>query len=105
LSYLSRFPVDIVKIDQSFTRSICEETVEVKQRSRMLIEGIAAISHKMNCIVVAEGIETEEQKALLLSIGADCGQGYLFARPQPVPAVIDDLNRDRLVDSVSVRQA
>lgn len=105
LSYLSRFPVDIVKIDQSFTRSICEETLDVKQRSRMLIEGIAAISHKMNCTVVAEGIETQEQKALLLSIGADCGQGYLFARPRPVSELIDDMNRRYPADRISALQA
>ncbi|PTV76237.1 EAL domain-containing protein [Agrobacterium pusense] len=88
LSYLSRFPVDIVKIDQSFTRSICDDTVEIRQRNRMLVEGIAAISHKMNCAVIAEGVETEEQKLLLADMGADYGQGYFFARPQPVERLI-----------------
>lgn len=88
LSYLSRFPVDIVKIDQSFTRSICDDTVEIRQRNRMLVEGIAAISHKMNCVVIAEGVETEEQKLLLADMGADHGQGYFFARPQPVERLI-----------------
>ncbi len=84
LSYLNRFPVDIVKIDQSFTRSISDDVSDVSTRSRMLVEGISAISHKMNCIVIAEGIETEQQKAMLRDIGVDCGQGYLFARPQPI---------------------
>ncbi|WFN85437.1 EAL domain-containing protein [Agrobacterium pusense] len=88
LSYLSRFPVDIVKIDQSFTRSICDDTVEIRQRNRMLVEGIAAISHKMNCVVIAEGVETEEQKLLLADMGADYGQGYFFARPQRVERLI-----------------
>ncbi|MGP4667450.1 EAL domain-containing protein [Agrobacterium pusense] len=88
LSYLSRFPVDIVKIDQSFTRSICDDTVEIRQRNRMLVEGIAAISHKMNCVVIAEGVETEEQKLLLADMGADYGQGYFFARPQPVERLL-----------------
>jgi diguanylate cyclase (GGDEF)-like protein/PAS domain S-box-containing protein len=88
LSYLSRFPVDIVKIDQSFTRSICDDTVEIRQRNRMLVEGIAAISHKMNCVVIAEGVETEEQKLLLADMGADYGQGYFFARPQPIERLI-----------------
>lgn len=88
LSYLSRFPVDIVKIDQSFTRSICDDAPEIRQRNRMLVEGIAAISHKMNCTVIAEGVETDEQKQLLATIGADYGQGYLFARPQPIDQLI-----------------
>ncbi|MFK3777006.1 EAL domain-containing protein [Agrobacterium sp. NPDC089420] len=88
LSYLSRFPVDIVKIDQSFTRSICDDAMDIRQRNRMLVEGIAAISHKMNCAVIAEGVETQEQKELLTEIGADFGQGYFFARPQPVEGLI-----------------
>ncbi|OCJ64959.1 diguanylate cyclase [Agrobacterium tumefaciens] len=105
LSYLSRFPVDIVKIDQSFTRSICDDTLEIRQRSRMLVEGIAAISHKMNCSVIAEGVETEEQKELLTVIGADYGQGYYFARPQPIERLIAALNADNGADRAAARQA
>lgn len=81
LSYLSRFMVNIVKIDQSFIRSMTGDVQETRDRSRMLIEGITAISHKMKCTVVAEGIETEEQRYLLQAIGVDYGQGYLFDRP------------------------
>lgn len=84
LSYLNRFPVDIVKIDQSFTRSISDDAPDISKKSRMLVEGISAISHKMNCMVIAEGIETEEQMTMLQEIGVDCGQGYLFSRPTAV---------------------
>ncbi len=80
LSYMSRFPVDIVKIDQSFIRSLGGSR-EVAEKSRMLVEGISAISHKMKCTVIAEGVETEEQRAFLNEIGVDCAQGYLYARP------------------------
>jgi diguanylate cyclase (GGDEF)-like protein/PAS domain S-box-containing protein len=93
LSYLNRFPVDIVKIDQSFTRSINDPAADVSQKSRMLVEGISAISHKMNCAVIAEGIETETQRELLLDIGVDCGQGYLFARPQAIAPLIAALEK------------
>jgi EAL domain-containing protein (putative c-di-GMP-specific phosphodiesterase class I) len=105
LSYLSRFPVDIVKIDQSFTRSICDDTMEIRQRNRMLVEGIAAISHKMNCVVIAEGVETEEQKELLTDIGADFGQGYFFARPQPVERLITSLDIASGKSRIAARQA
>ncbi|WP_320198495.1 EAL domain-containing protein [Agrobacterium sp. rho-13.3] len=88
LSYLNRFPVDIVKIDQSFTHSIRDDVTEISHRSRMLVEGISAISHKMNCVVIAEGIETAEQEAMLKEMGVDCGQGYLFARPQAVSTLM-----------------
>ncbi len=93
LSYLNRFPVDIVKIDQSFTRSIRDKVPEISQRSRMLVEGISAISHKMNCVVIAEGIESVEQQEMLKDIGVDCGQGYLFARPQPIDAYIAEFEQ------------
>lgn len=105
LSYLSRFPVDIVKIDQSFTRSICDDTMDIRQRSRMLVEGIAAISHKMNCTVIAEGVETEEQKELLTDMGADFGQGYYFARPQPVQRLIATYDAASGQSHVAARQA
>ncbi len=89
LSYLNRFPVDIVKIDQSFTRSISKDAPDISKKSRMLVEGISAISHKMNCLVIAEGIETEEQKTMLQEIGVDCGQGYLFSRPRAIQSLIE----------------
>ncbi|MCO5730411.1 EAL domain-containing protein [Rhizobium sp. SSA_523] len=88
LSYLSRFPVDIVKIDQSFVRRIGSDAKDVEQKNRMLIEGISAISHKMNCIVVAEGVETEDQYRILKDIGIDCAQGYLFSKPRAIHEII-----------------
>ncbi|HCL65019.1 MAG TPA: diguanylate cyclase [Rhizobium sp.] len=88
LSYLNRFPVDIVKIDQSFIRSLSAEEPELQHKSRMLVEGITAISHKMECSVVAEGVETEEQYEILRQFSVDRGQGYLFARPQPIRQLI-----------------
>ncbi|PYB75525.1 EAL domain-containing protein [Rhizobium wuzhouense] len=90
LSYLNRFPVDIVKIDQSFIRALADENPELRHKSRMLVEGITAISHKMECTVVAEGIETEEQRRILADFGVDYGQGYFFARPQAVATLIDE---------------
>jgi diguanylate cyclase (GGDEF)-like protein/PAS domain S-box-containing protein len=92
LSYMSRFPVDIVKIDQSFIRSI-EEQTDVGRKNRMLVEGISAISHKMNCKVIAEGVETAEQQAVLTKMGVDFAQGYLFSRPLPVDALHSILTR------------
>jgi diguanylate cyclase (GGDEF)-like protein/PAS domain S-box-containing protein len=84
LSYLNRFPVDIIKIDQSFTRAISDPDADISRKSRMLVEGITAISHKMACTVIAEGVETPAQWSQLKQIGVDCGQGYLFARPQRI---------------------
>ncbi|AVA22299.1 EAL domain-containing protein [Rhizobium sp. LEGMi198b] len=82
LSYINRFPVDIIKIDQSFVRAINDTASDVSLKSRMLVESITTLSHKMNCTVIAEGIETEEECATLRAMGLDYGQGYLFHRPQ-----------------------
>ncbi|WP_117193677.1 EAL domain-containing protein [Rhizobium terrae] len=92
LSYMSRFPVDIVKIDQSFVRSLTEMAGDIGTKNRMLVEGISAISHKMNCKVVAEGVETEEQRALLQQMGIDFAQGYLFSRPREISDLLSALS-------------
>ena len=103
LSYLNRFPIDIIKIDQSFTRSIRDEVADISHRSRMLVEGINAISHRMNCIVIAEGIETAEEEAMLKDIGVDCGQGYLYARPQPISTFMAAFEQQELPRTANVR--
>lgn len=99
LSYLNRFPVDIVKVDQSFIRALSGGQGDAYDKSRMLVEGITAISHKMACTVVAEGIETRDQWQTLIDMGVDYGQGYLFSRPLPVP----DLERLIASDGVQVK--
>ena len=95
LSYMSRFPVDIVKIDQSFVRSLTDKAGDIGSKNRMLVEGISAISHKMNCKVVAEGVETEEQRMLLKQMGIDYAQGYLFSKPREISDLLTALSTRR----------
>ncbi|TXN41226.1 GGDEF domain-containing protein [Methylobacterium sp. WL30] len=76
LSYLQILPIDTVKIDRAF---IAHCTEGGKQRS--LVETMTKLSHDLGFQVVAEGIETQAIADLLLEIGCDEGQGYLFARP------------------------
>lgn len=83
LSYLNRFHVDIVKIDQSFIRSMTGSDEAASKKSLMLVEGIKTISHQMGCTVVAEGVETQEQSRLLLLLKCDEMQGFLVSRPVP----------------------
>ncbi|WJH40400.1 EAL domain-containing protein [Aliirhizobium terrae] len=92
LSYLNRFPVDIVKIDQSFVQSLIGCEPDVERKSRMLIEGITTISHKMNCAVVAEGVETRQQQLQLMQMAVDCAQGYYFAKPQSINDLLANLS-------------
>ncbi|MBC7184904.1 MAG: EAL domain-containing protein, partial [Marinobacter sp.] len=81
LSYLKRFDIDYLKIDQSFIRNLGTE-----ENDLALSEAIVIMAHKLGLQVIAEGVETETQRRLLLDIGCDCGQGYLFSRPLPADA-------------------
>lgn len=78
LAYLKKFDIDYLKIDQSFTRGL-----QPGSDSLVLCEAITVMAHKLGFKVIAEGIETEAQRDLLLSFGCDYGQGYLFAKPMP----------------------
>lgn len=79
LSYLRKFQIDYLKIDKSFVDHIVTNASNL-----VLCEAIIVMAHKLGIKVVAEGIETEEQRRLLVDMGCDYGQGYLFARPLPV---------------------
>ncbi|WP_158002566.1 PAS domain S-box protein [Methyloterricola oryzae] len=78
LAYLKKFDIDYLKIDQSFVRNL-----EPYSDDLALCEAIIVMAHKLGLKVIAEGIETREQRDLLMAAGCDFGQGYLFARPMP----------------------
>jgi len=78
LSYLKRFDIDYLKIDQSFIRNL-----ETDPNDLVLSEAIVIMAHKLGLKVIAEGVETEAQRRLLVEIGCDHGQGFLFSRPLP----------------------
>src|SRR6185503_12874932 len=76
LSYLRRFPVDKIKIDRSFVAE-----VPADRDQGAIVAAIVALAHALQIHVVAEGVETEAQRAFLKSIGCDFIQGYLVGRP------------------------
>ncbi|WP_343731022.1 EAL domain-containing protein [Duganella sp.] len=78
LSYLKKFDIDYLKIDRSFTRNLAPDSSDMA-----LSEAIIVMAHKLDLKVIAEGVETPEQRALLAAAGCDYGQGYLFAQPMP----------------------
>ena len=88
LSYLKRFPIDTLKIDKSF---ITEVTTDPD--SEVIVNTIIAMAHSLKLKVIAEGVETEEQLAMLHERGCDQAQGYLFSRPLPYQEVITDAQR------------
>ena len=90
LSYLKKFNANYLKIDQSFVRDL-----ETDRNDRALSEAIILMSHKLGIKVVAEGIETEQQRLILRDAGCDYGQGYLFSRPVPAEALGELLRRQQ----------
>ena len=78
LSYLQHFPIDFLKIDQAFVRDLTPGSTAM-----VLCRNIVAMAHDLGMSVIAEGVETAGQCALLSSVGCDHGQGFLFAQPMP----------------------
>jgi diguanylate cyclase (GGDEF)-like protein len=78
LSYLSKFPVDTLKIDRSFVIEMTESP-----QGLALVSTIISLAHALNLKVVAEGVETEEQARLLRVLNCNEMQGYLFSKPVP----------------------
>lgn len=78
LSYLKKLPIDTVKLDRSF---VSGATTDPKDAS--LVMAIITLAHNLQLKVIAEGVETEEQKTFLRLLRCDEGQGYLFGKPMP----------------------
>ena len=82
LSYLKRFPLDTLKIDQSFVRDITTDPDDAT-----ICKTIVAMAHSLNLKVIAEGVETEQQLVELKSYGCGQYQGFFFAKPLPVKEI------------------
>jgi diguanylate cyclase (GGDEF)-like protein/PAS domain S-box-containing protein len=80
LSYLWRFPADVVKIDRAFVKRLDEE-----RDATVLIAAMIQMAHSLGKTTVAEGVETEQQLARLRRLECDVVQGYLLGRPAPGP--------------------
>jgi EAL domain-containing protein (putative c-di-GMP-specific phosphodiesterase class I) len=82
LSYLSGLPVDCLKIDRAFVMQLAKGG-----RDAAIAQAVISLGHSLGLRVLAEGVETPEQRSFLVAHGCDEGQGYLFARPAPGPSV------------------
>jgi EAL domain-containing protein (putative c-di-GMP-specific phosphodiesterase class I) len=84
LSYMQKMGADIIKIDKFFVDSIA-----ISRAAKVLVEMLVNVGRELNMTTVAEGIESEEQAALLRACGVDQGQGYLVSRPLPIRVFLD----------------
>ncbi|QCU89596.1 putative bifunctional diguanylate cyclase/phosphodiesterase [Thiomicrorhabdus sediminis] len=76
LQYLTQFPFDTLKVDRAFVTDIFHD-----ERKFSVAKSIINLAHDLKLTVVAEGIETEEQRRVLVELGCDIGQGFLFSEP------------------------
>ena len=87
LSYLRQFPVNTLKIDRSFIQGLAPGSNDIA-----IAKTIIALGYALGLKVVAEGVETEEQFAILQDLGCDLAQGYLFSAPVP-PSALEEMHR------------
>jgi diguanylate cyclase (GGDEF)-like protein/PAS domain S-box-containing protein len=80
LSMLKALPLDQLKIDQSFVRDLLDD-----EQDRSIVRAILTLGESLGLRVIAEGVETTEQRDVLLSLGCQYMQGYLLGRPAPIP--------------------
>jgi diguanylate cyclase (GGDEF)-like protein/PAS domain S-box-containing protein len=91
LSYLKQFPIDILKIDQSFIHDITTDASD-----KAIVSAIIAMAQQLDIRVLAEGVETIEQQAFLQDQGCDSVQGYLYCKPIPADELFDRWQKKEL---------
>ena len=95
--HLNSLPITLLKVDRSFVGGM-----ELREENRKLVHAMINLAHNLNLEVVAEGVETEEQLALLRGFGCDQVQGYLVSKPLPVEALMDYLQQAAQAQVVSL---
>lgn len=93
--HLNNLPITLLKIDKSFVGEM-----EQREENRKLVHAMINLAHNLSLEVVAEGVETAEQLALLRSFGCDQVQGYLISKPLPLPELIHYLTFDQQAPEV-----
>ncbi|QPK64247.1 EAL domain-containing protein [Methylomonas sp. LL1] len=99
-SYLKQFPANVLKIDKSFIDDLTEDS-----GNQEIVHAIISVAHCLNMRVIAEGVETLGQLAILLRHGCDEIQGYLFSRPVPGDNVLDQPWKNQHLPVAALKKA
>jgi len=93
LSYLARYPLTLIKIDQSFTQKITDQCTS---EDTAIVRSLIGMAHNLGLQVIAEGVETPAQAAFLRAEKCEELQGFLYARPLPVHEFEEFLKRNQM---------
>ena len=96
LAYLRKLPATQLKIDRTFVKDVDSDA-----DARAIVDAVVHLAHALGLRVVAEGVETEAQREVLLELGGDELQGYLIARPMPAVALLEWLQRHEALQPVA----
>jgi diguanylate cyclase (GGDEF)-like protein/PAS domain S-box-containing protein len=96
LTYLTQLPMDVIKIDARFVRQLSESP-----KNQKILRSVVSLGHDLECKIIAEGVETEEEASMLHDIGIRYGQGYLYAYPMDAQALKAFLSSARTSDPSS----
>lgn len=99
LAYLKMYDIDYLKIDRSFIKNLQPDFSDL-----VVCEAIIVMAHKLGMKVIAEGVETDEQRELLIAAGCDYAQGFLFSKPVPVAEFEALLDQTSPADGVAVNK-
>ncbi|MGY6274424.1 putative bifunctional diguanylate cyclase/phosphodiesterase [Methylomonas sp. MgM2] len=99
LAYLKMYDIDYLKIDRSFIKNLQPDSSDL-----VVCEAIIAMAHKLGMKVIAEGVETSDQRDLLIAAGCDYGQGFLFSEPVPAAEFEALLNQTSPADGFAVNK-
>jgi diguanylate cyclase (GGDEF)-like protein/PAS domain S-box-containing protein len=97
LNYLKRFPIDTLKIDRSFVADVCKDPHDTA-----IVRAIITLGHALDLMVIAEGVETQEQLQYLSSLGCDVVQGFLFSKSLSAPVFEELLVEQRRAAALSM---
>jgi EAL domain-containing protein (putative c-di-GMP-specific phosphodiesterase class I) len=97
LNYLTKMPIDTLKIDKSFIDNIC-----TSEKDAQIAESIIQLAHGLDIKVVAEGVECEDQLAMLRTKHCDIIQGYIFSRPLQPSDLLMIIKEDDLITQCSL---
>jgi EAL domain-containing protein (putative c-di-GMP-specific phosphodiesterase class I) len=97
LSYLKEFPVDIIKIDQSFIAGLSDDSA-----SYHIVSKTIELAHLLGLVVVCEGVETAEQYLQVAELTTDYSQGFYLSRPMTADMLDDSKNKANLTWTIAV---